>query len=340
MRNVIAVALLSAVSAVALASCGSGPAATPTPAPNPAVTVRLTGVGVTRSHEGPGYALFDPEDDIRLVIRVTSGDDVATVTLPPTGATAYKLTAQTMRPLDVTVFSTAEVASLLQIEILAIEEDNGDLAESLVGAGALTVDPSGILSSLAPSFIERLGTGDDAVGSYFGQFSSLDDWGSGRYIAVGDDDLRVSFEINAGGRIDARVVGDELPTATPTPAASPTVTLIPLQRATATVEPVVRQLAWLDQGGSVITAVPRGGAVTLFAQVTGLDGMTLAISISEVDPGSPDDLVATVQMTFANGVGRATWKAAWMEDGAFGFGGDPEYKFVMLGVDSPELTVR
>jgi hypothetical protein len=75
------------------------------------------------------------------------------------------------------------------------------------------------------------------------------------------------------------------------------------------------------------------------ALVTGYSSGTLSVNIYEVDPGSPDDYVANVQMVFVNGVGIAQWKTVWTSDGFLGLGGNPEYKFVTLGIDSPELVV-
>ena len=62
------------------------------------------------------------------------------------------------------------------------------------------------------------------------------------------------------------------------------------------------------------------------------------VEIPVVD--SPDDPVVTGSLTILDGIGQADWEAVWMADGYLGLGGDPEYKFVVLNVSSPELTVR
>jgi len=129
-----------------------------------------------------------------------------------------------------------------------------------------------------------------------------------------------------------------LPTTTPTPAPTALPTSVPT--ATAQPTPTVLQLMWLDSTRVQVSEVQRGSLITLRAVATGLDGQTLAVQIYETDPGSPDDLVTSVDLTFFRGVGEGTWEAVWMADGFMGFGGDPEYKFVLLGVDSPDLTVR
>ena len=78
----------------------------------------------------------------------------------------------------------------------------------------------------------------------------------------------------------------------------------------------------------------------LLAFVPGLDGQTITVGIYEVDPFDPDDLVEWVEMEFVSGVGTGYWTTVWMEDGFAGAGDNPEYKFVVLGADSPELAVQ
>jgi len=102
----------------------------------------------------------------------------------------------------------------------------------------------------------------------------------------------------------------------------------------------VTRLAWLDSGGTDVIQVHRGATVTLLAEVSGLDDRILTVGIYEVDPLDPDDLIEWVEMQFVGGHGRATWTAVWIEDGPLELGGNPEYKFVVLGIDSPELEVR
>ena len=98
-------------------------------------------------------------------------------------------------------------------------------------------------------------------------------------------------------------------------------------------------MAWLHSTGDELIEAPRGSTVTLYADIPGINNQVITVGIYEVDPLDPDDLVEWVQMAFVDGIGTATWTTVWMEDGFLGAGGNPEYKFVLLGVDSPELEV-
>jgi hypothetical protein len=80
--------------------------------------------------------------------------------------------------------------------------------------------------------------------------------------------------------------------------------------------------------------------VWLFAEVAGVPDSDIPIEIYEVDPFDPDEFVISGTLGVTGGFGWATWTAFWMEDGLLGLGGDPEYKFVVMGIDSPELTVK
>jgi len=102
----------------------------------------------------------------------------------------------------------------------------------------------------------------------------------------------------------------------------------------------VTRMDWLDAAGSEITEADRGTTVTLRAEAPGILDRTLLVGVYEVDPLDADDLVEWVEMEFVGGVGRANWAAVWMEDGFLGGGGNPEYKFVVLGADSLELEVQ
>lgn len=104
--------------------------------------------------------------------------------------------------------------------------------------------------------------------------------------------------------------------------------------------PSIAQLRWLDEDGAVVQAVDDGETVFLFAPLWGVpDNEEVPVKIYEVDPFDEDDLMATGHLVVRGGVGRATWRAEWSSD-FLGFGGDPEYKFVVLDMDSPMLIVR
>jgi hypothetical protein len=207
-------ALSAILATLILAACSSDPAPVSSPsagpgaaAPNPSVRVVLKGIGVTESHESGLYALTDREDDIRLLVRITDGPDVSTFTLPPAGADTYQLTARQQYPLDVTVFSTGEVGDSLQIEIVAVEEDSGAWLEGITTLGVIALDPTGLLSTLVPSLLQNLGVADDPAGSYFARYSSLENWGAGQYMAVGDGDLRLWLDIEVDGKLGSQRVG-------------------------------------------------------------------------------------------------------------------------------------
>jgi hypothetical protein len=102
--------------------------------------------------------------------------------------------------------------------------------------------------------------------------------------------------------------------------------------------PSVPRLRWHDLSGSEIDRILEGEIVQLHAPVPGLaDGETTA-TILEVDTLDADDLLGTIKLTVKDGIASAKWRAVWTSDG-FGIGGDPEYKFVVGNVSSPQLNV-
>ena len=59
----------------------------------------------------------------------------------------------------------------------------------------------------APVLIDAVAGEIDQVGYYRGRWSEANDWGAGRYVAVGEQDLLLSFDVEVGGRPLREVVG-------------------------------------------------------------------------------------------------------------------------------------
>jgi hypothetical protein len=103
--------------------------------------------------------------------------------------------------------------------------------------------------------------------------------------------------------------------------------------------PSVSRLYWADDGGRVVRVIERDEVVTLVGVFGDIQDGVVVVTVYEVDPNSGDDFVLSGDMTVVNGVGSVKWVARWESD-FLGFGGDPEYKFVIGDVSSGELVVR
>jgi pimeloyl-ACP methyl ester carboxylesterase len=103
--------------------------------------------------------------------------------------------------------------------------------------------------------------------------------------------------------------------------------------------PVVHRLRWTSDSGDEIQVIDRGETVRLTAVFGNIQDSVVGVTIYEVDPDSPDDFVIALEMKIIDGVGSVKWVAEYQSD-FFGFGGDPEYKFVILNTSSGELVVR
>ena len=75
--------------------------------------------------------------------------------------------------------------------------------------------------------------------------------------------------------------------------------------------------------------------MTLNANGTEMAGLTVIVTIREIDSIGADDEIAAELMQFNGSAAVSAWTAVWMEDGL----GGPEYVFSVLGFDSPVLTV-
>ena len=92
-------------------------------------------------------------------------------------------------------------------------------------------------------------------------------------------------------------------------------------------------------GASSTLLIAEVKAWTHYTRNGGPPNTRLPDNAAEVDPDSPDDFIVSGQMSVVNGFGSVKWETVWSSD-FFGFGGDPEYKFVVLNTSSPELVVR
>ena len=119
----------------------------------------------------------------------------------------------------------------------------------------------------------------------------------------------------------------------PTPSTSKTATSLPTSISG------TLQLEWRDESGELINESPQGSITRLHALLPGTPDSQIAVELFEVDQGALDQLVATISMRVVDGVGTANWEAVWMSDGLFNLEGNPEYKFIIGGVESGELTV-
>jgi serine/threonine protein kinase len=146
--------------------------------------------------------------------------------------------------------------------------------------------------------------------------------------------------------------GTPIPTATPqrrptpvvvTPVATrtfpPTPTPTPPPTAIPTPQPAVLKLEWTNADTVNITNAVEGEQVWLHAVLEGVPDSEIPVDVYEVDPFNPDDLVVSGELEVINGQGWAFWDVFWEEDELLGFNSNPEYKFVVMGVDSPELAV-
>lgn len=353
--GVLLIGVLSALFPVA-AACGSDttPVVTVQSTPTTSMKITLRGISIRKSHETRVQALFGQgADDIRLMVDVGDSTGVRRNIYPPVGAPAFQANPGETRSMSQVVFATDSVKGTVSFTVVAVEEDDTSWVVSVVQGGALLVDPSGMTGAIggkiAPFVAKALGGGNDAVGYYAVTWSASDNWGAARYVGVGEQDLLLTFDVEVNGVVGSRVVQgrtlERTPTAarsTPTSSAS---TTTPSPTSTVTVvAPVITSLAWRDENGSLLTQIQRGLPVRLTAEGTGRVPSTTEVVIYELDPGSPDDPVATVTMKFSGDVkvwhGVGQWTGVWMPDGAFGFGGDPEYKFVLFDADSPALNVR
>jgi hypothetical protein len=103
--------------------------------------------------------------------------------------------------------------------------------------------------------------------------------------------------------------------------------------------PTVPRLKWTDGRGREITVVDRGEIVTPNVVGGNVQNGVVDVTIYEVDPNSPDDLVAAGVIEIVDWVGSVNWTVTYESD-FFGFGGDPEYKFVVSDTSWGELVVR
>jgi len=312
----------------------STPVPTPAPVPNPSVTITLRSIGITESHEGLLEVLHS-EDDISLVVRVVNGDEATSMVIPPEGAGTFSVSVEEPAQLDRVVFRTGEVADTLQFEVVAVEGDDRSWVDAVSAAGS-AAGPVGVVVAVGGVVLKALGD-EEVVGWYQASWTKVDGWGAGRYIDVGEDDLRLWFDVEVSDHEMTEIVGRRGAVLTSAPA---TPTTPPI--ATPTITPEITRLVWLDDTGVQVPEVPEGSRMTLRAVATGMDRGMLPVEIWEVDPLGGDDFITSVDMTFSDGVGTAEWKAIWEEDASFGLLGtpDPEYKFVVLRVDSPELIVH
>lgn len=202
------------------------PSATPTPIPNPPVTITLRQIGIRRPHETFGF----DADDIRLLVTVDDGSGQPEVRIvPPEGAAPFKVKVDEPAQVNQVVFRAPSAGERLRLTIVAIEEDDASwigpvAAAATVASGGTLMIAAAILAD--PSVQEALG-GNDPVGYYEAVWYPQDRWGSGRYEAVGNQDLLLWFDINVGGEVRRLVSGaPETPSPTPTrPGLTPTPTL-------------------------------------------------------------------------------------------------------------------
>ena len=222
------------------------PTATPMPPP---VAITLRQIGITRSHE---FEIFSGAnaDDIRLLVTVDDGSgQPETRVVPPEGASPFKVRVGQPVQLNQVVFRAPSAGQHLRLTIVAIEEDDSSWIGPLIGAAAAVASGGTALvvaaSVLAdPTVQDVLGGGNDPVGFYEAVWFPQDRWGSGRYEAVGSQDLLLWFDVEVGGEVRRQVSGAPRPTPTPelsaptptTQSATPTPTL-PAATPTATPRP-------------------------------------------------------------------------------------------------------
>jgi len=97
--------------------------------------------------------------------------------------------------------------------------------------------------------------------------------------------------------------------------------------------PSVPRLTWTDGASREISVIDRGEIVTLNMVGGSFRNTVIDIAIYEIDPNSPDDFVAAGVIEIVDWVGSVNWTATY-ESEFFGFGGDPEYKFVVADTSS------
>lgn len=198
-------------------------AAKPTPTSRPDLLISIIGIGTTQSHSQLG--LFgSTEDSIRLVVRVIDGDHRTELLMPIAEAPPYSVEPAANNPISTTPILITPTSGNIVFQVIGYQQDDVgelDLLLSLVMGESMDfvdlVRGSGAVNSeVAATYI----------GSYQAVWSQANQWGSGDYVAVGDDDLRLWFRVEVDGRASQKIVGRPFPTATPAPTTTPISDLI------------------------------------------------------------------------------------------------------------------
>lgn len=263
-------------------------------------------------------------DEIRLFVRAVSGDEEFKFAIPPETASPIDLTPGAEHKIDRSLFGVDSAGGTLLLEIIAVEIDNP--AESQLLFNLFLGAEIGLFDALqAAQSTERTST---VIGSYQGLWTKADDWGSGSYEAVGDGDLRLWFDVLVEGFSGRSIIGRPFPT--PTPTATPTATPLPTGK----------ELRWFDSTtGEPTIEISSGNAVTLVVQTTADNGAVLMADVYEVDEslGLFHFFMGQVRLTVRDGFATGTWNPEWFFD--LDTDADPEFRFELLGEQSPILTV-
>jgi len=239
--------------------------ATPTPTPPP-VTITLKQIGTVKSHEG--FPLLMGNDDVRLLVVVDDGKAPVPISLflPPQEASAFQVTPGVPTRVGQVVFRTSSVGDYLNLKVIAWEEDDlGWLVPISQIVLPLLVGPTvaGVGDLFSTGMLEEaLGGGNDPVGYFEGSWSSEDDWGAGRYLGVGSQDLQLWIDIEVEGYPMPTFSGT---TSNATPTTTPHATATSASTSEPTVSPSPRaDLAELiPSPTSTPTAIPAGAGVVL-----------------------------------------------------------------------------
>ena len=298
--------------------------------------------------------------------RPTSTPRPANTAAPPPTATAQPAPTTFVEPtITPTSVAIADCASLDQtlfvgeIASTTFDSNSSDVQLTIGQVGCdifglfdvgSPIDSSwpiaGIVSGSSVEFSidgEATGSGNDI--DFVGQFDGNNFGGS--YIVPNTEEV---------GKFSTTALpaGTAFPTATPQrrptpvvvtpvvtrtiPTPPPSVTA-PTPTAIPSPEPAVIKLEWTNPDSVNITNAVEGDQVWLHAVLEGVPDSDIPVDVYEVDPFNPDDLVVSGELAVENGEGWAFWDVFWEEDELLGFNSNPEYIFVVMGVDSPELAV-
>jgi hypothetical protein len=165
---------------------------------NPPIMVRIDKIGVYDNGEDilreyelkgllPSYTGYG---EVYVGIIVTDGKRTQTYHLPLKGS-YYKLRDNDTMQVSLQLFNTPEIADYLGIAIVAYEKDGGGVENLLYQALGTVVNsyigpiPSAIFKASGFSFATIIsdicGADDDYLGSYQQNWTSLDNWGVGKY---------------------------------------------------------------------------------------------------------------------------------------------------------------